>query len=137
MGAGDIRLRRTDWEVLASHLTACWPEEGCGLLAGTGEQVRKVLPVENELHSRTRYRMEPRALVAALHRIEAEGMEMLAAFHSHPAGPDGVSATDQDEWAYPGAALVVCTRAAAGWSGRAYRIEHGDLREVLFVLEDQ
>lgn len=96
-----------------------------------------VLPVENELHSRTRYRMEPRALVAALHRIEAEGMEMLAAFHSHPAGPDGVSAMDRDEWAYPEAALVVCMRGPQGWSGRVYRIEGGNLRELRLVLEER
>ena len=136
MVSGGLRLRANDWQSLVSHLERCLPEEGCGLLAGAGEQIERVLPVENELHSRVRYRMEPRGLVAALNQIDAAGMEMLGAFHSHPAGPDGVSPSDVAEWGYPEAALVVCALDGDRWHLRAYRVEDDRAREIPLVVED-
>jgi proteasome lid subunit RPN8/RPN11 len=131
-----IRLTGEQWAEVVAHLEACRPEEGCGLLAGRADRVEIVLPIENIDHSPVRYRMEARALVAGLGRIEDLGLDLLGAFHSHPAGPPGVSESDLREWQYPESALIVCAPGAHGaWQIRAFRADEGGVVE-LRVLRD-
>jgi proteasome lid subunit RPN8/RPN11 len=79
--------------------------------------------------------MEPRSLVSAMNRIEDLGLDLLAAFHSHPRGPAGVSSMDQAEWFYPESILMVLTRAGGAWSGRAFRLEGDRFREVRIAFQ--
>jgi proteasome lid subunit RPN8/RPN11 len=125
-----IAITEGQWQSVVRHLEGCLPEEGCGLLAGRGGQVELVLPIENSEHSPIRYFMEPRALVAALLRMEDLDLELLAAFHSHPTGPVGVSDTDVREWLYPEAALVVCMPGNLGWVGQAFVVADGNVTEI-------
>ena len=121
------------WQEITAHVQQCLPEEGCGLLGGTlsadgGGSVSAVLPVENALHSRVRYRMEPSAQLQAFFTLEERGLEMLAIFHSHPQGPEHPSPTDLSEFAYPGVLMLIlylpgAHQSARDWLGRAYRID--------------
>lgn len=118
------------WQAMLAHLSACLPEEGCGLLGarveGSRAQVTALLPVENALHSPVRFSMAPAALLEALSTLERDGLELAAFFHSHPAGPEFPSATDRAEFAYPGVlALIACPLAGApgSWQARAFRID--------------
>jgi proteasome lid subunit RPN8/RPN11 len=129
-----LHLSAADWRTMVDHLEACLPEEGCGLLAGRGDEVVAVLPIENSDHSPTHYHMEDRALVGAFQRLEAMGLDLLAAFHSHPSGPLGVSQDDRREWQYPEAALVICVPRAGTWEARAYLLADGDPREILLAV---
>lgn len=119
------------WEEIQAHAQACLPEEACGLLGGVsdggGALARMALPVENALHSPVRFRMDPRAQLAAFQAIEAAGLELLAIFHSHPRGPRAPSATDLAEFAYPGVLSLILFPDPAGglsgrWSARAFHI---------------
>jgi proteasome lid subunit RPN8/RPN11 len=130
-----IRLSQAHWAEVVKHMAACLPEEGCGLLAGRAGRVELVLPIENAEHSRLHYSMEPRALIAALGRLEELGLELLGAFHSHPAGPSGVSESDVREWQYPEAALVVCAPREESWGARAFIVEGGRVAEVPLQIE--
>jgi proteasome lid subunit RPN8/RPN11 len=130
-----IRISEASWAGVVTHLTACLPEEGCGLLAGRAGLVELVVPIENAEHSSIRYSMEPRELVAALGRFESLGLEMLGAFHSHPGGPFGVSDSDVREWQYPEAALVVCVPWEETWRARAFIVEGGRVAEVPLQIE--
>jgi proteasome lid subunit RPN8/RPN11 len=130
MAGTRIRLSQDQWTSMVLHLEACLPEEGCGLLGGEGSRVRLVIPIENAEHSPFHYFMEPRALVAGLAQLERRGLDLVGAFHSHPAGPLGVSVDDVREWQYPGSAIVVCVPGRGEWAGRAFLIEDGRAREV-------
>jgi proteasome lid subunit RPN8/RPN11 len=130
MNGTGVRLSEDQWKAVVLHLTACLPEEGCGLLGGNGSRVQLVLPIENAEHSPVHYFMEPRALVAGLARLETGGLDLVGAFHSHPAGPLGVSDDDVREWQYPGTAIVVCVPGREEWEGRAFLVEDGRAREV-------
>jgi len=129
-----LSLTGAQWDEIVAHLTASLPEEGCGLLAGRAA-IEIVLPIENAEHSPVRYTMEPRALVAALARFEAAGMDLLGVFHSHPSGPFGVSDSDMREWRYRETALMVCVPGRAGWQGRAYFIVDGQATEIPVLVE--
>lgn len=135
MARDRVRLTETQWAAVAAHLEGCLPEEGCGLLAGQEDRVALVLPIENTDHSPVHYSMEPRALVAALGRLEDLGLDLLGAFHSHPAGPFGVSESDVRQWQYPEAALVVCVPREAGWAARAFFIDDSGVTEVPLLVE--
>jgi proteasome lid subunit RPN8/RPN11 len=61
--------------------------------------------------------------------IESHGQELLAIFHSHPAGPETVSTTDIAEAAYP-VVHIVLARANGDWQARAFWIEAQQVSEV-------
>ncbi len=118
------RLRR---EMLA-HLLAHLPEEACGLLGGSFQpglaRAERLLIIENELHSPVRYRMNPAEQLKAFEQLEQQGLELVATFHSHPAGPPHPSPTDLGEFAYPGVLLLICQPVSpADWQVRAFEIE--------------
>jgi proteasome lid subunit RPN8/RPN11 len=96
--------------------------------------VELVLPIENSEHSPFHYHMEHRALIEAFNQVDGLGMELLAAFHSHPSGPGGVSRSDLREWQYPEAALVVCTLHGREWVARGFVVGHDGAREIPVIL---
>jgi proteasome lid subunit RPN8/RPN11 len=124
-----LYLRKSQWQVTLNHLLACLPEEGCGLLAGRQENraayVTVVLPIANELHSPVRFRMDPLSQLQAFQWLDEQGLDLLAIFHSHPAGPAYPSATDQAEFAYPGVLTLIVSPHSAedGWQARAYALD--------------
>ena len=102
------------------------PEEACGLLAGQlrGELYLAtcVYPTTNLLHSTTRYRIDPAEQLAAFKEMEAQGLEMVGIYHSHPLGPDGPSPTDIAEAYYPEAVYLIWFRLDGEWACNAYTI---------------
>lgn len=128
-------LSRRDWEVMRDQVAADVPLESCGLLAGAGEAVQKVIPVPNALQSASRYRFSPPEQLAAFEEIEREGMEMLAIYHSHPKGPVHPSPTDIAEAFYP-VVYVIWSLQDGNWQAKGFWIENGNFSEVpLEILE--
>lgn len=128
---GRLKLRSEHPLVMRQHARLWWPEEACGLLGGTSEQVERVYLIENVLHSRTEYYMDPTRQVEAMIEIEAHGWEVCGIFHSHPAGPSQPSATDIDRAYYPDAVyIILAPDAGAEWTMRGFKIEAGQAREI-------
>jgi proteasome lid subunit RPN8/RPN11 len=114
---------------MLAHVSACLPEEGCGLLGGRFDErgiacVEVVVPVENELHSPVRFRMAPLEQLRVFQEIERLGLDLVGIFHSHPTGPDHPSATDLADFFYPGVPVVIISPGAAGgWQVKGFLIE--------------
>lgn len=104
-----LTIERPLLDQLLEHLQACYPQEGCGLLAGDGETgwVTAVYPIENSLHSPTAYKMNPTQQVQAMLELEARGWQLLAIYHSHPHGPETPSVTDVAQAMYPEAFHII------------------------------
>ena len=96
----ELNLKREHWDVMRAHVLAHAPLEACGLLAGKNNLVEKVLLIENQARSRVKFRMDPKEQLQAFNWIELNGLDLVGIFHSHPAGPETVSATDIEEAAY-------------------------------------
>jgi proteasome lid subunit RPN8/RPN11 len=94
---------------LFSHLSACFPDEGCGVILGSvsDAEVARFVPMPNlqgRLHTmdpmayprdaRTAYAMDPLKLQRLIDAAEAQGEALLAIVHSHPGHPAYLSATD-------------------------------------------
>jgi proteasome lid subunit RPN8/RPN11 len=88
-----------------------------------------VVGIENELHSPVRYRMRAEGQLRGFRLLEEQGLDLLAIFHSHPAGPPVPSARDIAEAYYPEALTVICSPGADSWNLRGFWIEQGQVRE--------
>jgi len=122
--AEGLRAKMLAW-VLANL-----PEEACGLVGGRAGEALLVFTAENELHSPRRFRMRPTDQLRGFRLFEEQGLELLAIFHSHPAGPPGPSPTDIAEAYYPETLTLIWSPGEAGWTLRAYRVEGRHVMEV-------
>lgn len=128
-------LTRRQWEAMRGQVAADVPLESCGLLAGAGDVVQQVIPVPNALKSPTRYRLDPSLQLAAFEQIDQDGLELLAIYHSHPAGPPHPSPTDIAEAFYP-VVYVIWSLAGDAWQARGFWIEKGAFLEIkLEIIE--
>ncbi|NSW52838.1 MAG: M67 family metallopeptidase [Anaerolineae bacterium] len=120
-------------EAMQAQVEAHPGEEVCGLLGGKNGQVRAWLPVENELHQHEAYRMEPQAMVNALARLEAQGLDLLAIYHSHPCGPAVPSQRDIAEFAWPGVLTLIWAPVGSAWDLSAYHISGDECLAVTWL----
>ncbi|MEW6649149.1 MAG: M67 family metallopeptidase, partial [Chloroflexota bacterium] len=119
-------MRKILRDEMENHVRAHLPEEACGMLGGRGESVELVAPVANQARSAVRYYMDPREMLAAFELFHKLNIELVATFHSHPAGPAVPSETDVREFYYPGTAMLIWSPLAAmDWQVRAFMIEMG------------
>ena len=78
-----LRLPQPLVDEMVAHLIDQRPNEGCGLLAGDGKVVTKVVKMSNALASPVRYALDPEEQFAAYKMIDDEGLVLAGVFHSH------------------------------------------------------
>lgn len=78
---------------MVAHASDVFPLEAVGILGGNGGHAYRRIPLPNVLGEK-RFLAEPYAQFQALRQLSAEGMELLAVYHSHPAG--GVQLSPDD-----------------------------------------
>ena len=109
-----LRLARADLDAVRAHAHAGAPLEVCGVLVGRRTDdaivVERVVPTGNaHATPRVNYLVPPEELLSLVLRAEDEwGLEVVGFYHSHPAGPPRLSATDH---------------ALASWSGAVYLLQ--------------
>jgi [CysO sulfur-carrier protein]-S-L-cysteine hydrolase len=84
-----------------------YPEEICGLIAGIASRAIRLYPIENIHHSPVSYEMDPVQQIKAMLSMEADGLEMVAIYHSHPHGPPYPSPSDVAQAYYPEAMQII------------------------------
>jgi proteasome lid subunit RPN8/RPN11 len=109
------------------------PLEACGLLAGKESRVEKIVGVLNQAQSPVRFVMDPYEQLHAFNWIESNGLDLVGIFHSHPTGPETVSATDIAEAAYA-VVHVILSRSDNEWKARGFWIEDDSAREVTLQI---
>jgi proteasome lid subunit RPN8/RPN11 len=113
------------------------PREACGLLAGRGGGISRVIRCKN-VHPTptTRYVIDPREQLRAFRSIDAAGEELVGIYHSHPVSQPYPSPTDRAEAHYPGAFYVLVSLRTGDPEMRAFRIGGDDfVREIPVALE--
>jgi proteasome lid subunit RPN8/RPN11 len=115
-----IHISHSQWLEMKDAVASSAPEEACGLVAGNGNQAQLVFPITNILHDRYRFRMAPDEQLDAFIQAEAEGLEIIAIYHSHPHGIDHPSATDVAELTFPGIVYLIWYQVGGQWQCCAY-----------------
>lgn len=118
---------------MIKHASDQAPLETCGLLAGKGNRVEKVLLVTNQAQSPVRFVMSPKEQLDAFKWIESNDLELLGIFHSHPTGLETVSATDIAEVAYE-VVHIILSQKSDRWKARGFWIEKDQAREVTLQI---
>ncbi|MFL7868034.1 MAG: M67 family metallopeptidase [Anaerolineales bacterium] len=124
-----LKLRLSHWQSMRRHVIALAPLEACGLLAGKQDTVEAVLRVRNAEKSPVRFRMDPQEQLNAFEWMEANGLDLIGIYHSHPSGPETASATDIAEAAYA-VVHVIWSRLNRTWKARGVWIEAGTVTDV-------
>ena len=70
------------------------PDESCGYLLGTNDEVTENYWMENIDHSSEHFSFAPKDQFAALKYAREHGLKILANWHSHPASPSRPSQED-------------------------------------------
>jgi proteasome lid subunit RPN8/RPN11 len=102
-----LLITERDYLLMLAYLEETYPLEGCGLMAGEADSVRRLYPVDNQLASSSAYEMDPKQQLEAMLNLEEQGWELLAIYHSHPHGPATPSATDVAKAYYPESLHVI------------------------------
>lgn len=82
---------------MVAHALAGYPFEVCGVFLGRGAVVqRAVQAVNREVEQpRVRYQIAPQDLIRIQRTAEADGLEIVGYYHSHPDHPARPSETDR------------------------------------------
>ena len=112
------------------HVTREVPIEACGLVAGRENESAHIYEITNEAGSPIRYRMAPKEQLAAFLELEQRGWNLLAIYHSHPAGPTLPSTLDLAEAAYPNTAQLIWSPDKGDWRCRAFSFEDSGALEI-------
>jgi proteasome lid subunit RPN8/RPN11 len=70
------------------------PTEACGLLVGRENEVLKQYPLTNIDHSAEHFSFDPKEQFAVLREARAQGLRIIANYHSHPESPARPSQED-------------------------------------------
>ena len=129
-----LRIPADLYNQMINHLQECYPEEGCGLLAGQGDTAVAFYPIENELHSPTRYQMAPAAQIEAMLDLEEKGWELLALFHSHPHSAAYPSPTDVKEAAYPDTYCLIVSQQVSPPHAALFQIKNNEIFTMTLLI---
>ncbi|MEX2144475.1 MAG: M67 family metallopeptidase [Anaerolineales bacterium] len=132
-----IVLHQAHLQAMHIHVAAEAPLEACGLVAGHDGLSVSTFAMRNELASRTLFRMDARQQVAAFLEIERAGWDLLAIYHSHPAGPEEPSQSDLVEAYYPGVAQLIWSQADGIWGCHAYLLDNNRSIPIEFQVSGE
>lgn len=127
-------LRPEQARTIVDHARRDAPNEACGLLLGTLGEVREIIPARNvDPHPQTGFIVAPDELYTILRQASALGLEMVGAYHSHPAGNPIPSDRDVRESFYPHAIQVIVglgkgVPELSAWQIVEGRVMHVELR---------
>jgi proteasome lid subunit RPN8/RPN11 len=134
-------------DAIAAHARAEYPNEACGLVAGTappaeGGTPTAWRPARNRAASPLLYEIHPDDLLRLSLEIDDAGEVIWAIVHSHVRSPARPSPTDIGQAFYPDALYLIVSLAegepaTAGRdeSVRAWRIVDGEVYEVALDVE--
>ena len=123
-----MRITKPALLAINEHAGEGYPHEVCGMLiAGRGSDVvTETRRVRNAVvdRARDRYEMDPRDQIRIQRECDADGLEIVGYYHSHPDHPAQASVTDsQRSWAGPFYLIVSCVQGRVV-DGNAFVAEH-------------
>jgi proteasome lid subunit RPN8/RPN11 len=92
-----VKIPRAQVDALVEHALAGYPLEVCGVFLGHGASVRRAVAATNREteQPRVRYQIAPEDLLRIQRDAEADGLDVVGYYHSHPDHPARPSETDR------------------------------------------
>lgn len=105
------------------------PEEICGYLAGSGQEVTKSFHLTNIDHSPEHFSFDPAEQFQVVREVRKLGLEILANFHSHPATPARPSEEDIRLAFDPEISYIIVSLAADLPDIKSFKIRQGTVEK--------
>lgn len=132
-----IRLSSDQIALLIEEVKKRYPIEVCGVLFGVIKSeeihVKKIVPLRNVIESESMFQIDPEDFLRILIASEAEGLQHVGFFHSHPGNvrPSAMDLKYMKLW--PESIWLIIS--SLNYEITAYRIVNEHLCEVLFEIE--
>jgi proteasome lid subunit RPN8/RPN11 len=127
-----MRVRRSVLDAIADHARRTQPEECCGLLVSSDDEIVEAVATSNlALDRERRYEVSPAEHFALIRRCRAEDLAIVGVYHSHPRSAPLPSPTDR-ELAFSEFLFVIAGPVTGDdpVDVRAYRLNDGAFEEV-------
>lgn len=121
---------------MRAQVAAAAPLEACGLIGGRQGISMSIFPIDNEEASSVYFRMNPHQQVQAMMAIAEAGLDLLAVYHSHPAGPTTPSKTDLDELSYLEIPQLIWSLDNHEWICMPFLLEGSKFKPLKFRLSN-
>jgi proteasome lid subunit RPN8/RPN11 len=118
------------FEEMLLHCKEAHPNEACGILVGSGEEVFKVYKMSNIEKSPVTYFMDSTEQFKVMKDIRVNKLAMLAIFHSHPSSPAYPSAKDMNLAFYEDCIYIIVSLSEKQPVVKGFLIREGDIKEV-------
>jgi proteasome lid subunit RPN8/RPN11 len=129
-----MELVETARESIVGHARDAAPAEACGLLGGRPDEnpvVTAAIATPNvATEPRTRYEIDPEALLAGQEAFEDAGLDLVGFYHSHPEGPDGPSETDRELAQWGGTHMLIVSLSGPEPAVGAWHYDDGAFRST-------
>lgn len=140
---GNYQLGTADFIIIPSHifdemLVHCkegYPNEACGILAGSGNEVSKIYKMTNIENSPISYFMDSNEQFKAMKDMRENNLSILAIFHSHPSSAAYPSAKDISLAFYDDAVYIIVSLMGKEPVVKAFSIMEGDIKEVKIIVK--
>lgn len=125
-----IQIPRSIVEEIVMQARAELPNEACGLLAGKGDRAFKRYGMSNADASPEHFTFHPAEQFQVLRSSRAEGLDLIANYHSHPVTPARPSEEDIKLAFDPNILYIIVSLAAAEPVVKAFQIRQGVVEPV-------
>ena len=120
---------------IVAHARAEAPRECCGVIGGRDGQPTRLERLTNLEPGVALYRIDDAELYRVYRELDADGADILAIYHSHPASAAYPSATDVALAMWPDACYLICSLAdPAAPDLRGFRIRDGQISETPIIV---
>jgi proteasome lid subunit RPN8/RPN11 len=107
-----FRLPKQMRATIIDHAKRDAPRECCGIIAGRAGVPMQLYETRNVAAGNRFYEIDPAQLIDLEFReFPAQGLELVAIYHSHPESPAYPSATDVELAFWPDAVFLICSLA--------------------------
>jgi len=125
-----IRLPKHIYDGIVSQAYNELPNEACGLLVGTENEIVKQFPLTNIDHSPEHFSFDPAEQFKVLKAARAESLQIIANYHSHPETPSRPSIEDIRLAYDPDILYLIVSLAAEVPVLKAFSIQNSMVSEV-------
>jgi [CysO sulfur-carrier protein]-S-L-cysteine hydrolase len=113
---------------LLAHAREGFPLEVCGILGGVGSTVSAIYRMTNTDASNEHFMMDPKEQFAVAKDLRAQGLAMLAVYHSHPETPARPSEEDIRLALTPDVSYIIISLADPRQPVvKSYKIDQGEV----------
>jgi [CysO sulfur-carrier protein]-S-L-cysteine hydrolase len=125
-----VLIARSAYDAIVAHARESFPNECCGLLVGSAEQVGLAVRARNLEESPTRFQVDPLDHFTAIRIARMQGQSVVGVYHSHMARDAQPSPSDLREASYREYVYVIVSLAGDPPEVRAYRLRDDTLVDV-------